>query len=128
MLYGMAEDGGMPQILHRVHKKYQTPLLAIIVTALIAIAFVLIGKIEVVASLTDFALFMTFILINISLLWLRHKMPATKRPFRTYAPLAALGAITSVAMLFYLNKTAWLIGAVMIASGLLAHELFRRQK
>jgi isocitrate dehydrogenase kinase/phosphatase len=55
-------------------------------------------------------------------------MPATKRPFRTYAPLAALGAITSVAMLFYLNKTAWLIGAVMIASGLLAHELFRRQK
>ncbi len=127
MLYGMAEDGGMPRILHKVHKRFQTPLLAVIVTALVAIAFVLVGKIEIVASITDFALFTTFILINISLLWLRHKMPAIKRPFRTYAPLAALGAITSAAMLFYLNKTAWIIGAGMIITGLLAYEVLKKR-
>jgi hypothetical protein len=55
-------------------------------------------------------------------------MPATRRPFKTLSTLAAIGAISSVAMLFYLGKTTWLIGAVMIASGLLAYELFRRQK
>lgn len=127
MLYGMAEDGGLPKILHKVHKKFQTPWLAILITALIAIAFVLIGKIEVVASLTDFALFVTFVLINLALLWLRHKMPATKRPFRTFAPLAALGVISSAAMLFYLGKTAWIIGIGIIITGLLAYELFEKK-
>lgn len=128
MMYGMAEDGGLPRILHNVHKKFQTPWLAILITAIVSIAFVSIGKIEVVASLTNFALFVTFILINLSLLWLRHKMPAVKRPFRTFAPLAAMGIISSAAMMFYLGKTAWLIGAAMIVTGLLAYELFRRQK
>jgi APA family basic amino acid/polyamine antiporter len=128
MMYGMAEDGGLPRILRNVHTKFQTPWLAIAITGLGSAAFALLGKIEFVASLTDFALFAVFALVNLSLLWLRHKMPATRRPFKTLSTLAAIGAISSVAMLFYLGKTTWLIGAVMIASGLLAYELFRRQK
>lgn len=128
MLYGMAEDDGLPRMFHKVHEKFQTPYLAVLVTALISIAFVLVGKIEIVASLTDFALFVTFILVNMSLLWLRHKMPAVRRPFRTYAPLAAMGIFTSAAMLLYLNKTAWIIGTGMILTGLLAYELLKRRK
>ena len=127
MLYGMAEDEGVPGILHKVHRKFQTPWLAIFITALIAIAFVSIGKIEIVASMTNFALFVTFVLINLSLLWLRHKMPTTKRPFRTFAPLAAIGIISSAAMLFYLGKTAWWVGITMIITGLLAYELFKKR-
>jgi len=128
MLYGMAEDDGLPKIFHRVHERFQTPCFAILLTALISIAFVLVGKIEIVASLTDFALFITFILINMSLLWLRHKMPRVRRPFRTYAPLAALGIFASAAMLLYLNKTAWIIGTGMVITGLLVYELFGRRK
>jgi APA family basic amino acid/polyamine antiporter len=128
MMYGMAEDGGLPKILRNVHTKFQTPWLAIAITGVASAAFVLLGKIELVASLTDFALFTVFALVNLSLLWLRYKMPATKRPFKTLALLAVIGAISSAGMLFYLGKTAWLIGAAMIVTGLLAYELFKIRK
>jgi APA family basic amino acid/polyamine antiporter len=128
MLYGMAENHGLPKIFSTVHKKFQTPWLAIALTGVIAASFVLIGKIEIVASLTDFALFVTFALVNLSLLWLRHKLPKAKRSFKTFAPLAALGAITSVAMLFYLNKMAILGGILIIFSGLIVFELLDRTR
>jgi len=129
MLYGMAEDGGLPKIIHRaVHKKFQTPWLAIIITGAISAAFVLIGKIELVASLTDFALFVTFALVNLSLLWLRFKQPKTKRPFKTWALLSAFGMVSSIAMLFYLDKKIWLAGAVMIIVGFFMYELIQKRK
>jgi APA family basic amino acid/polyamine antiporter len=128
MLYGMAEDGGMPKIIHKsVHKKFQTPWLAILIIGVISAAFVLLGKIELVASLTDFALFVTFALVNLSLLMLRFKQPRTTRPFKTWALLSAFGMVSSIAMLFYLDKKIWLAGAVMIGVGLLACELFRKK-
>jgi APA family basic amino acid/polyamine antiporter len=128
MLYGMAEDGGMPKIIHKaVHKKFQTPWLAILITGMISTAFVLIGKIELVASLTNFALFVTFALVNLSLLMLRFKQPRTTRPFKTWAILSVFGMMSSIAMLFYLEWEAWLAGAAIIGVGLLACELFRKK-
>lgn len=128
MLYGMAENHGLPKILSQVHKKFQTPWLAVFITGIAAAAFVLIGKIEIVASLTDFALFTTFALVNLSLLWLRYKIPAAKRSFRTFAPLAALGAITSIAMLFYLNKIVVLAGIILIIIGFAVFEILEKTR
>lgn len=128
MLYGMAENHGLPKILGQVHKKFQTPWLAVAITGIASAAFVLVGKIEIVASLTDFALFTTFALVNLSLLWLRHKLPKAKRSFRTFAPLAALGAISSIAMLFYLDKIVALAGIGLIIIGFMVFEILERTR
>jgi len=128
MLYGMAENHGLPKILSQVHKRFKTPWLAVIITGIASAAFVLVGKIEIVASLTDFALFTTFALVNLSLLWLRHKLPKAKRTFRTFAPLAALGAVTSIAMLFYLNRIVALAGIALIIIGFIVFEILERIK
>ena len=128
MLYGMAENHGLPKILSQVHKRFKTPWLAVIITGIASAAFVLVGKIEIVASLTDFALFTTFALVNLSLLWLRHKLPKAKRTFRTFAPLAALGAVTSIAMLFYLNRIVALAGIALIIVGFIVFEILERIK
>lgn len=128
MIYGMAENHGLPKILGKVHKKFQTPWIAILITALASAAFVLIGKIEIVAALTDFALFTTFALVNLSLLWLRHKKPNAARGFRTWMPLAAFGAVSSFAMLIYLDKVVVLGGLAIIGLGFLVNEILNRNK
>jgi len=128
MLYGMAESHGLPKIIGEVHKKFQTPWVAVAITGIASAVFALLGKIEVVASLTDFALFTTFALVNLSLLWLRYKQPKAKRPFKTWAPLAALGAISSFAMLIYLEKFVILGGVLMIISGFFLYELIQKRK
>jgi APA family basic amino acid/polyamine antiporter len=128
MLYGMAEDGGLPKVLHNVHKKFRTPWVAVAITGIASAVFALLGKIEVVASLTDFALFTAFALVNLSLLWLRHKQPKANRPFKTWAPLAVLGTISSFAMLIYLEKFAILGGVLMIILGFFMYELIQKRK
>ena len=126
MLYGMAENHGLPKIFSQVHKKFQTPWLAVAITGIASTVFVLLEKIELVASLTDFALFTTFGLVNLSLLWLRYKQPKANRPFRTFAPLAAFGAIASFAMLYYFDKKVMLGGILMIVVGFILFELLQR--
>jgi len=123
MIYGMAEDHGLPKIFTKVHKKFCTPWFAILVTAIATSAFVLVGKIEIVASITDFALFTSFAFVNLSLLMLRRKMPNAKRPFKTSALLAVLGIISSILMLTYIKKEAIFAGIVIIIIGIALSEI-----
>lgn len=127
MLYGMSEEHGLPKIFCAVDKKRYTPWFSIIITCLAAITFTLLGKIELVAGLTDFALFVTFALVNAALIWLRHKLPNAPRPFRTWAPLAWLGIIFSIAMLLYLDKIVIAGGVAMVVAGLLVYEAIKKR-
>ncbi len=127
ILYGMAQNQGLPKCVAKVHPKYKTPWVAVLLTGIFSIVFVFIKKIEIVASLTDFALFSTFALVNASLLWLRYKCPKLTRPFKTAWPLAIFGLIASIAMLFYFEKIVLLGGITIVLLGLVAHEIVRRK-
>jgi len=127
MLYGMADEHGLPKIFCSVHDRLCTPWFSIIVTGGAALVFTLIGKIEIVASLVDFALFVTFALVNAALIWLRHKLPKMQRPFKTWAPLAWLGVIFSLGMLFYLDKLIIAGGVAMVVAGLLVYEAIKKR-
>jgi len=81
MLYGMASDGSMPTVFSRVHPVRRTPWVAIALVLVLSSLFTLIGEIEVVAGITSFGVFVTFALVNLSVLWLRYKQPRLHRPF-----------------------------------------------
>ncbi|MEM2873988.1 MAG: APC family permease [Candidatus Nanoarchaeia archaeon] len=123
MLYGMAANHGLPKIFSVIYPKFQTPWLAIAIVGITAALFALIGKIEFVAGLTDFALFTAFAIVNASVLWLRYKQPKTNRPFKTLIPFATFGALSSVAMLLYLEKTVVIGGLLALAAGFIIYEL-----
>jgi len=127
MLYGMAESHGLPKLIAKVSPKHKTPWIAVALTGIFSALFVLIKKIEIVASLTDFALFCTFALVNASLLWLRHKSPKIKRPFKTSWLFAIIGLITSLAMLAYFEKIVLIGGLAIILVGLGLFEVIRRK-
>ncbi len=133
MVYGMAEEHALPLAFSKVSKKTQTPWEAIIVVGILSALFVLIGKIGIVASLTDFGIFLTFALVNISLIILRYKMPNAHRTFKVpinigkLPVLAVLGAATSVFMLFQFEWKIVLAGFSTAITGLLAYELVKRK-
>ncbi len=130
MMYGMAENHGAPKAFASIYSKFQTPWLAVLLTGLLSAAFVLVGKIEVVASLTDFALFLTFAIVNLALIFLRYEAPKLKRGFRApvninnFPVLAALGAVSSVFMLFQFDTTLILAGLALVLAGLAVYEVF----
>ena len=134
MMYGMAEDNGLPKIFLGVTKKFRTPWFAILLTAIFSALFVLIGKIEVVASITDLALFSTFAIVNLALIFLRYRAPNMKRYFKVpinvgkFPVLAAIGAVSSVFMLFQFETKLILVGVALILAGLAIYELLLKKR
>jgi APA family basic amino acid/polyamine antiporter len=127
MLYGM---GGqvLPASFALIHKKRRTPWLAITILTIFSMLAVLPGQIEAVASLTDFAVFFTFIVINLAVIWLRYKSPYIDRHFKVplsiarFPILPAAGAATSAFMMASLRPDILVYGLILIVIGAIIYK------
>ena len=108
LLYGMAEERSLPKIFYSIDHKTHTPYVAIFSLTFATIIFTSIGNIKIVASLTNISFFLTYILVNLSLLVLRYKKPYIERRFKVPLNIgkfnvpAFLGFITSLILLYHI--------------------------
>ncbi len=113
IMYGMATEHGFPEIFSRVHKIHRTPYFAIFLVVLMAILFALVGKIELIADLTNFVAFVTFIAINASVIVLRNKFPNSNRHFHTPGSIGKIPILPVLGILFsafmLLNLGFWIL-------------------
>jgi amino acid transporter len=90
-----------------------------------------LGDISLVASATNFAVFIGFGAVNLSVIVLRYKRPGIPRPFTIplsigRLPLLPVIALVSVAFLMAnLERDALLVGAGLFVSGLVTMELLQ---
>lgn len=124
IVYGMSESNSLPLILKKVHSKTRTPWVSIIIVGMVAIGFLFAGNLEFLASATNYALFLSFIFINASVIILRYISPDLKRPFRTplnvkrLPLLPVFGLITCIILLFQLNFSAIALGIAITVIGI----------
>ncbi|WP_243666413.1 APC family permease [Vulcanisaeta sp. JCM 16159] len=81
-IYVMSEDGLLPGRLSSVHGRYRTPHLAIIISSLIAMLFVMPGSVELIADSYAIASTMVYLMTMIALIIFRNKEPHLMRYFR----------------------------------------------
>src|SRR4051794_27757551 len=93
LMYGMANEKVVPEILGKVHSTRRTPYVAILFTASIAAVLVLLGDLETLADTTVLLLLLVFIGVHVSLLVLR-RTPSEHEHFRAWTFLPYLGALT----------------------------------
>ncbi|MCK9277406.1 MAG: hypothetical protein M0P22_04885 [Methanoculleus sp.] len=97
--------------------------MAIIAVALASIVFLFAGEIDFVANVTNFTLFVTFIVINASVVALRYRAPDVVRPFRIPGTIGSLpvipvvGIISSLFLLTQLDSLVLLAGGVLVVLG-----------
>ncbi len=132
LMYGMAEDRALPQILAKIHETRQSPYIATCVVAVVAIVMIVsLRNIAVVAGVTNFALLTTFAIINFAVIMLRYREPDAPRPFRIPGslgkfPLAPFfGVLSSIGMLAFVGWTAIVLGAFLTLAGLMLYGLTR---
>ena len=107
MMYGMAAEKGLPKRFALIDKKRKTPWLSILIVMIVTLLFVLIGDIKIVAGITNLTLFLTFGLVNLSLIVLRYKRPDLKRKFVSplnigrFNVIAFFGTLFSLFMIYY---------------------------
>jgi len=132
MLYGMAREKSLPEVLALIHSKTKVPWVAAIVVTWITTIFTFIGDIKVVAELANLFVFITFVLVNLSLIWLRYMMPKMRRAFRVPLnignyPLTAFFAIfLNLFMIFQLNLILIISGLLITIIGIILYFCLKK--
>jgi len=134
MIYGLSEAGEIPKIFSKIHPNTRTPWVSILASFVISMAFVLIGDLKLVASITTFGAFVVFVLVNLSAIILRYRKPNIKREFRMpfnigkFPLLSFFGLLACLLMIFYLDIKSVIIGSLILVVGLGSLTIFRWKK
>ncbi|MGO8814881.1 MAG: APC family permease [Terriglobia bacterium] len=130
--YAMAKDGLFFRWCARVHPRYHTPHLALLIQAVWAIIMVAAGTYEQLYTYVIFAAFVFYALTALAVVVLRRTRPDVPRPYRVYG-------YPYVPIIFVLGSALFLantlreepyeagFGAVMLGLGLLVYWFWKRQ-
>lgn len=132
MIWGMAKEGALPRVLSHIHSR-STPVAAILAVVVGAAAFVFLGDIKYVASVTSVGSLIIFLNVNVALIWLRYTRPDLQRPFKIplnigkYPVIAGLGVFVSLFMLMQFDLSVLWTGAVVVGVGAVMFLIYRRK-
>ncbi len=82
-MYVMSEDKLLPRVFSRVHGRYRTPYISIIISSLIAIAFIAPGSVDIIASSYGIASTIVYLMTMASLIRFRNYERKLVRYFHT---------------------------------------------
>ena len=114
-IYTMAEDDALPAVLGKVHPKFKTPYIAVIVVGVINFVLIATGSIDYIASVSLISLAVCYMIGCLAYMGLKKRYPAMTRPYT--APLGTLGCWVTIVlycfMLCFADRTALLTAAVI---------------
>jgi amino acid transporter len=123
--YALSRDGYFPKALSRIHHKFCTPHVAVVVGSIFTAVLAATGVINFVGYATDFGFIIGFALINLSLMKLRKEKPRLERPFKTplypFTPIA--GIVTSLFLLIFIDVGVLSLGIALCVLAVLAYYI-----
>jgi APA family basic amino acid/polyamine antiporter len=123
--YGMANRGMLPELFRTVGARRKTPWVAALLLTLAAAGIALVGDIRFAAHSANFAIFLAFLAVNTTVVWLRRTRPEAERPFRIPLSLGGIPVIPVVsnlgilALAFASERRAALLVLALLAVGAL---------
>jgi basic amino acid/polyamine antiporter, APA family len=113
ILYNFGKKNKKVKWFSRLLPKRKTPIIALLACAGITAVFSLIGDIKKVALITNFFVFLTFLLINISVIHLRIKKKNKERPFRIPGNVRNIPVVSVVAIAMLLVLLVYTVVGLM---------------
>jgi APA family basic amino acid/polyamine antiporter len=141
LVYSMGIHRQMPDALRRLHPRFRTPWIGILVFSGAAIVLILPGQETLLGSVYSFGALLSFTMAHAAVARLRATRPDIERPYRgpgnvrigSYdAPLFALvgGSFTAIAfaVIVVLNLKVAAIGTAWLLVGIVLYAGFRRRQ
>lgn len=105
MIYGMALNGQAPAIFARIHPRFKTPWIAILLEGAFILIPLLIGiatieTVVVYILAAALAWFITYIIAHLNVIILRQRYPAVKRSFKS--PFYPIPQVLGIAAMIYM--------------------------
>jgi APA family basic amino acid/polyamine antiporter len=131
--YAMAEDGIFFHALARVHPRWHTPLMSLVLQGIWAGVLTLSGKYDELFTYVMFMMVLSYVLTVIGLFVLRRTKPDLPRPYRCtgypwlpaiYVVLGSLWAINAAVE----KKKETLVGTAIVLLGVPFYLYWKRQR
>lgn len=123
--YALSRDGYFPRVFQRIHRRFSTPHVAVVVGAVFTSVLAATGVINFVGYATDFGFIIGFALVNLSLMKLRKEKPLLHRPFKVpfypFTPIA--GIVTSLFLLVFIDSAVLSLGIILCVLAVLAYYI-----
>jgi APA family basic amino acid/polyamine antiporter len=139
--YSMGQYRQLPERIRRLHPRYRTPYVAIIVFGLVACLTLVPGRAEFLGTVYAFGAMLSFTMANLAVIVLRFKEPSLERPFRSpgnirirgvkvplLAVFGALGTGIAFIVVSILNLETLLAGAIWLSIGMASYVVYRRRQ
>lgn len=122
IIYGISDGGSLPKSLSDVGRR-GTPYLAVASIGVLAAVIASAADLQTVAQLADLAVFMAYLAVNASLIYLAAKGALSKEGFLSpriagVPVLAWLGVLSALFMMFFFDINMWMMQGVIILAGL----------
>ncbi|HEV2076091.1 MAG TPA: APC family permease, partial [Thermoleophilaceae bacterium] len=98
--YSMGQYRQLPELVRRLHPRYRTPYVAIIVFGFVACLTMLPGRAEFLGTVYAFGAMLSFTVAHASVIALRIKAPDAERPFRAPGNVRVRGRELPLAAIF----------------------------
>jgi APA family basic amino acid/polyamine antiporter len=144
LTYSMGQHRQLPEVIRRIHPKYNTPYVAIVIYSIIAVLLMVPnGAIGFLGNLYAFGAMLSFTLAHASVIWMRRTMPSDDMPWRgptsfhlggydvpTFAIVGGLGTLASWLVTVFLHFTDYVapVGLVWLAIGMALYYGYRRSQ
>lgn len=131
LIFGMAREGDMPALLARTASRRKTPWAAALLLFVLACAFLPLGDVKIIASVSSLGILTVFIGVQCALVALRYRQPGLERPFRVPLSLGRLpllpvaGIAACLALLTQFDARVYLITGLAAAAGALVYAFMR---
>lgn len=129
-IYTMAEDGALPNLFCKIHPKYKTPFVAILLVGTINIILIITNSIDYIASVSLVSLAICYMIGCLAYVGLRKRYPVLKRPY--IAPHGTFGAYFTIfiytLMLIFADRLALITAGALTIICLVFYFLYTRQR
>ena len=119
ILFALGRDKHFPGFFAKLHPKFQTPHIALLICSIIVIIFSSTGIVKFVASLSDFGYLMGLGIINYAVIPLHKKMPNLRRPYEVkfFPVIPILGVLTTWMFVPALESRSFILGGLLTIVG-----------
>lgn len=116
--YALAADGLFPRVFAKIHPRFKTPYLGVIIQAVTALIAAIVGNLSLLIATSVFFMAIAYVATSASIFSLRKKHPKVQFRLKGGWLIPALGIIFSLYLITQCTLTQIALGLILLAVGL----------
>lgn len=128
--FAMGRERQLPAALGRLHRRFGTPLVGVLASAVVMLVAVVVVPIQIVGTLASLFSLLGFVVVTLAVIRIRRQQPDLERPFEVpyypYTPIA--GLVLNLLLGVFIDPFTWLLALGWLAIGGLVYLGFVRSR